>query len=161
MEFEKFHQNIYQTGHGFDLPIYKGVKVVQRGQGIGSLLGKLFKFALPIVKKHVLPQVTKGVISTVGQAVAEPNLNREKVKRIIRRKTKETGKQILSSVLNSKRKRQKGRGRRNKKTTKRNKSNLFPKKRKIVVLKRKVVRPKKTVKNNQKLRNYIDSLISQ
>ena len=158
MEFDKFHQNIYQTGYGFDLPIYKGVKVVQRGQGIGALLGKLFKFALPIVKKHVLPQVTKGVINTVGQVVAEPNLNREKVKRIIRKTSKQTGKKILSDVLNRKRRRQKGAGKRNKKNSKKNK---ISKKRKIIVLKRKVTQSKKTLKNNQKLRNYIDSLVKQ
>ena len=161
MEFDKFHQNIYQTGYGFDLPIYKGVKVVQRGQGIGSLLGKLFKFALPIVKKHVLPQVTKGVINTVGQVVAEPNLNRRKVKNIIRKSTKETGKRILTDVLNRKRRRQKGSGKRNKKTSKKNRRPLSSNKRKIIVLKRKVTQPKKINKNNQKLRNYIDSLVRQ
>ena len=113
MEFHHFHQKIYQTGDGFDLPIFRGVKTVQRGQGIGAFLSRIFKFALPIVKKHIIPQATKGLISTVGQVVSQPTLNRKKVKQIIHSNTKETGKQILLSALNNKKKKkrkQKGQG---------------------------------------------------
>ena len=154
MEFHDLHRNIYQTGDGFDLPIYRGVKTVQRGQGIGTLLSKLFKFALPVVKKHVLPQVTRGVISSIGQVAAEPKLNRKTLKEIFQRNSKEAGREILLSGLNynkKKKRKQKGKGKQKKRV----------KKGKIVILKRKVKQTRKGVKDNKRLRNYIDKLVRQ
>lgn len=57
--FDFYHQQAIQTGHG--LPGYQGMPY-QRGNGLGSFFGRLFRAILPVAKK-----VGKSALKTVGK----------------------------------------------------------------------------------------------
>lgn len=71
------YENYYvkQTGKG--LPVFVGYRG-QRGHGLGSVLGRVFRFALPMLKKG-LAYVGKHVART-GQEIAEDVLSGQNVK---------------------------------------------------------------------------------
>ena len=58
---------LHQIEHG--LPVYTGVRI-QRGHGLGSIFGSLFRRAVPLLKKGARSLALKGVKAGARAAVA-------------------------------------------------------------------------------------------
>ena len=61
------HQHYYHTlesqiGHG--IPVFTGYR--QKGGGLGSILGFIGKYAIPLLTKYVLPHARTALINTVS-----------------------------------------------------------------------------------------------
>ena len=68
-----YHNTLHQQiGHG--IPVFTGYR--QKGGGLGSILGFLGRYAIPLLKKYVLPHAKTAVFKTIsdvgnGQSVKE------------------------------------------------------------------------------------------
>ena len=79
-----------QSGGGF----FRG-NLRQRGRGIGGILSSIARTALPIFKKHILPQVGKTLLATASDIASGKN-----IKQSVKKRTKKAGKQILRNLIN-------------------------------------------------------------
>jgi len=77
------YENYYARQTGKGLPAFVGYRG-QRGHGLGSVLGRLFRFAMPMLKKG-LAYVGKHAAQT-GQEIAEDVLAGQKFKESARRR---------------------------------------------------------------------------
>ena len=89
------------------MPIYRGSPNLQRGYGLGGLLGGLFRKAMPFLKKGAA-MVGKQALRT-GMDIADDVLSGQNIKTAAKRRIKSGGKQLGADVL---KKVQTGRGRR-------------------------------------------------
>lgn len=109
--FHSYYLN--QSGRGY--PVYAGRRY-QRGHGLGSILGGLFKAAAPLLKKGAT-FLGKEALKT-GLNVASDALQGENVGQAIQKRAKQSGREILSRAMGPPGERPiKGRGR--KKNTRR------------------------------------------
>ena len=110
-DFNKYYLN--QVGSG--LPYYSGSKGLQRGHGLGGLIGSLFRTAMPLLKKGA-EAVGRQALRT-GVDIAEDVIGGKNVKSATRNRVRQAGRKLGTRAL---KKIQKGRGR--KKTTKKRKT---------------------------------------
>ena len=91
---EAFHNYyLHQAGKGY--PVYAGRRF-QRGHGLGSIIGSLFKSAVPLLKKGA-KVLGKEALKT-GLNVAHDALQGENVVQSFKKQTKATGKRMLDRV---------------------------------------------------------------
>ena len=98
-----FHHDHYyhtlksQIGSG--IPVFHGVR--QRGGGIGSVLGGIAKYALPLIAKFVLPHAKSAVANTVSD-IAQNGLSlKQALKTNGVKFLKDVGSGVANSVLNN------------------------------------------------------------
>lgn len=96
------HDHYYHTlkGQGGEgIPVYHGVR--QRGGGIGSVLGGIAKYALPLLMKYVFPHARNAALSTISDVA----VNKESIKNSLKKNgigfLKNVGAEVLNSVSNS------------------------------------------------------------
>ena len=99
--YERYYVN--QVGSG--IPVYRGSTSLQRGYGLGGLLGGLFRSALPLLKKGA-SAVGKEALKT-GVGIAQDVLSGQNIKTAAKRRVKTAGRNMGTKVLN---KIQKGKG---------------------------------------------------
>lgn len=89
MDFKSYYLN-QATG---SFPVFEGV-YNQRGYGLGGIFRKLFKWVMPIVRKHAIP-----VVKTVGNEVIKgaSNLAKDAIKG---KNIKESAQKRLDETLN-------------------------------------------------------------
>lgn len=104
--FDQYYLN--QVGSGTGLPVYHGSTRLQRGYGLGGLLGGLFRSAMPLLKKGAMT-VGRQALQT-GVDIAQDVISGQNVKTAAKRRLKAAGKQLGSKAL---RKIQTGKGNRN------------------------------------------------
>ena len=79
---DNFYENYYLEQAGSGMPVYGGVSV-QRGHGLGSILGGLFRSAMPVLKKvgkAVGKQVVRSGLDVASDVVSGTNV-KESLKR--------------------------------------------------------------------------------
>lgn len=97
-----FHHDHYyhtlkdQIGNG--IPVFHGVR--QRGGGIGSVLGGIAKYALPLLMKWVMPHAKKAALSTVADVAKGGKSLKSSLKRNGLALLKDVGTDVLNSVRN-------------------------------------------------------------
>lgn len=106
--YEQYYLN--QTGSG--MPFYRGSSGLQRGHGLGGLLGGLFRSAIPLLKKGAMTVGREALQS--GIDIAHDVMNGQNVKTATKRRVKTAGRNIGRKAIT---KLQKGKGRK-KQTTK-------------------------------------------
>ncbi len=115
--YERYYLN--QVGSG--IPVYRGSTTLQRGYGLGGLLGGLFRSAIPLLKKGA-KVVGKQALET-GIDIAQDVMSGQNVKTAAKRRLKTAGRNMGAKVIN---RIQKGRGnsscKRGKKRTRSNKA---------------------------------------
>ena len=99
--YEQYYLN--QAGSG--MPVYRGSTVLQRGYGLGGLLGGLFRSAMPILKKGAMAVGREALQS--GIDIAQDVMSGQNVKTATKRRMKTAGRNMGRKALN---KLQKGRG---------------------------------------------------
>ena len=99
--YEQYYLN--QAGSG--MPVYRGSTGLQRGYGLGGLLGGLFRTALPILKKGAMAVGREALQS--GMDIAQDVMNGQNIKTATKRRVKAAGRNMGRKALN---KLQKGRG---------------------------------------------------
>ena len=95
---DSLYDNYYSQQVGSGLPVYGGVSV-QRGHGLGSILGGLFRGALPILKgvgKAVGKQLIKSGLNVANDVVAGRNL-----KNSLKRRAREGASSLLANQSGS------------------------------------------------------------
>lgn len=95
-DFSDYHTNLYKTGNGFDLPVYRGARSYQQGGGLGKILQSIGRVLFPIFKK-ILPSVTRGTVRTAKQLLK----SKTGVKTILKTNLKKTGVDILKALASS------------------------------------------------------------
>ena len=100
--YEQYYLN--QIGSG--MPVYRGSTGLQRGYGLGGLLGGLFRSAIPILKKGVMAVGREALQS--GIDIAQDVMSGQNVKTATKRRMKTAGRNMGRKALN---KLQKGKGR--------------------------------------------------
>lgn len=110
--FNQYYLN--QVGSG--LPYYSGSTGLQRGHGLGGLIGSLFRTAMPLLKKGAAA-VGRQALQT-GVEIAEDVMGGKNVKSSARNRVRQAGRQLGSRAA---KKIQTGRG--GKKTKKKKKTN--------------------------------------
>ena len=83
-----------QVGTG-SLPVFQGAKV-QRGHGLGNMLGSLMRTAMPLIKKGS-KALGKQVLST-GINIANDLLQGENVKQSLKTRFREAGQNMMSQA---------------------------------------------------------------
>ena len=104
--FDQYYLN--QVGSG--MSFYQGSPGLQRGYGLGGLLGGLFRSAIPLLKKGAAT-VGKQALQT-GMEIAEDVISGQNIKSATKRRVKQAGKQLGAKV---KRRVQTGKGKRGRK----------------------------------------------
>jgi len=94
------HDNYYHTlksqvGNG--IPVFHGVR--QRGGGIGSVLGGIAKYALPLIAKYVLPHAKSAVADTFSDLTKNGLSVKQALKSNGLQFLKNVGSGVVSSVL--------------------------------------------------------------
>ncbi len=101
-----YYDQYYLNQVGTGMPIYRGSPILQRGYGLGGLLGGLFRKAVPLLKKGAA-MVGKQALRT-GLDIADDVMSGQNIKTAAKRRIKSGTKQLGSDVL---RRVQTGRGR--------------------------------------------------
>lgn len=103
------HDHYYHTLKsqiGGQIPVFHGVR--QRGGGLGSVLGGISKYALPLIMKYVLPHAKEAGLRTISDVVKGSS-----VKSALKKNgvgfLKNVGGELIRSTLNSS-KTQRGKG---------------------------------------------------
>ena len=99
--FEPYYLN--QAGSG--MSVYRGSTGLQRGYGLGGLLGGLFRSAMPLLKKGAVA-VGKEALQT-GIDIAQDVISGQNVKTATKRRLKNAGRNMGTKVM---KKIQKGKG---------------------------------------------------
>ena len=99
--FDKYYLN--QVGSG--MSFYRGSSHLQRGHGLGGLLGGLFRSAIPLLKKGATA-IGKQALQT-GMEIADDVMSGQNVKTAAKRRVKQAGRQL---AVKAGRKIQKGGG---------------------------------------------------
>ena len=99
------YQQYYLNQAGSGMPVYHGSTGLQRGYGLGGLLGGLFRSAIPLLKKGAVA-VGKEALQT-GIDIAQDVMGGQNVKTATKRRVKNAGRNMGTKVLN---KIQKGKG---------------------------------------------------
>lgn len=92
----KAYHDYYLSQAGRGYPVYVGRRY-QRGHGLGSILGGLFKSAAPLLKKGA-KFLGKEALKT-GLNVASDALQGENVGQAIKKRAKETGQDIVTRAM--------------------------------------------------------------
>jgi len=77
-----FHHDHYyhtlkdQIGHG--IPVFHGVK--QRGSGLGSVLGSIAKYAIPLILRYVVPHAKTAAIRTLSDVATNRRTLKDSLK---------------------------------------------------------------------------------
>jgi hypothetical protein len=103
MTSDNIYERYYTQQAGNGLDVYGGVSS-QKGHGLGSILGGLFRGAMPILK-NVGKAVGKQILNS-GLAVANDVASGEGVKKSIKRRAKEGTLSLLTSPQKNKRSRE-------------------------------------------------------
>ena len=140
--FDKYYMN--QVGSG--MTFYRGSPHLQRGYGLGGLLGGLFRSAIPLLKKGAAA-IGKHALQT-GMEIADDvigHVGGQNVKTAAKRRIKQSGRQLATKAV---RKIQKGGGkRRRKKTNRKQKAKTRRTNTKRAPPRRKGIKRKRTGKN--------------
>ena len=92
-----YYDQYYVNQVGSGMPVYRGSPVLQRGYGLGGLLGGLFRRAMPLLKKGAA-MVGKQVLRT-GMDIADDVMSGQNIKTAAKRRVKAGGKQLGTDVL--------------------------------------------------------------
>lgn len=90
------YHNYYLNQKGRGYPVYAGRRF-QRGHGLGSILGSLFKSAAPLLKKGA-KALGKEALKT-GMHVAADALEGRNVKESLKSRVKDTGRQMVNRAV--------------------------------------------------------------
>ena len=101
----KSYEQYYINQSGSGMPVYRGSTGLQRGYGLGGLLGGLFRSAMPILKKGAMAVGREALQS--GMDIAQDVMKGENVKTAAKRRMKTAGRNMGRKALN---KLQRGRG---------------------------------------------------
>lgn len=102
MPLDDFYDHYYVQQAGGGLPVYGGV-ISQKGHGLGSILGGLFRGAIPLLKnvgKVVGRQVLKSGLNVANDVVSGAN-----VKKSLKRRAAEGAMSLLGPRQSNKRNR--------------------------------------------------------
>jgi hypothetical protein len=94
------YYNTLKNQIGSGIPVFHGVR--QRGGGIGSILGSIGKYALPLVLKYIYPSARKAATSLVSDIVQKRSNFKDSLKA--------SGKELLQGIGSSILKEQSGEG---------------------------------------------------
>jgi|GEM_PF-5556485 len=97
-----YHTLKQQIGSG--IPVFHGVR--QRGGGLGSVLGSIAKYAIPLVKQYIIPHAKNAILSTV----ADVTLGRHSLKESLKNNSVGFLKNVGNGVVNKLNSEQSGRG---------------------------------------------------
>ncbi len=104
-----FLNQYYLKQVGSGMPFYRGSTGLQKGYGLGGLLGGLFRSAMPLLKKGAAA-IGKQALHT-GLEIAEDVMGGQNVKSAAKKRIKQAGKQLGSKAI---RKIQTGKGKKRK-----------------------------------------------
>ena len=93
------YEDYYTRQVGGNLPFLVGARV-QRGHGLGNLLGSLLRSAMPLIKRGALALGKRAL--TTGMRVAGDVATGQNVKQAVTRRAKEAGGELLDGLLKSK-----------------------------------------------------------
>ena len=85
---------LHQAGRGY--PVYVGTRY-QRGHGLGSIFGGLFKAAVPLLKKSV-KTLSREALKT-GLNIAEDVVAGKNLKQATKSRLKSTGQNLLQKAI--------------------------------------------------------------
>lgn len=93
----RLYENYYlnQTGHG--LPVYVGGRAL-RGSGLGSVLGGLFRAAMPLLKQGGKALLREG--ARTGLDMAADVLSGQSLKSAAKRRAKQAGERLVTQAVN-------------------------------------------------------------
>ncbi len=111
-----YYDQYYLNQVGSGMPIYRGSPILQRGYGLGGLLGGLFRKAVPLLKKGATMIGKQALRTGIGIAddVMAGHYIKTAAKRMIKAGTKQLGSDVLRRVQTGR-----GRGRPRKKAPRR------------------------------------------
>ena len=91
------YDQFYQTGG--QLPVFIGTTSPrsQRGSGLGSVLGGLFRMAVPLLKRGGKALLKQG--AKTGLQIAQDVMSGQTLKAAAQQRAKETGKQMFQRVM--------------------------------------------------------------
>lgn len=92
-----YYDQYYANQVGSGMPVYRGSPVLQRGYGLGGLLGGLFRRAMPFLKKGAA-LVGKQALRT-GMNIADDVMSGQNIKTAAKRRLKSGGQQLGADVL--------------------------------------------------------------
>ena len=96
MNRDRSYEDYYVRQVGGALPVFVGGRV-QRGHGLGSLFGGLIRSAVPLIKSGAIA-LWKRALKT-GLNVAGDVLSGQSLKNSAKRRVKEAGKDLVSTIL--------------------------------------------------------------
>ena len=146
--FDKYYMN--QVGSG--MAFYRGSPRIQRGYGLGGLLGGLFRSAIPFLKKGAAA-IGKQALQT-GMEIADDVMGGQNVKTAAKRRMKQAGRQLVTKAGRKIQKGGgKGRGNRRKKTNRKSNTKTRRTNTRRAPPRRRGIKRKKTGKNVRTLGN--------
>ena len=92
----KAYENYYLQQVGQGIPVFEGANL-QRGYGLGGILGGLLRSALPMLRRGV-QSFGKQALST-GLNIAQDTINGQNFKAAAKRRMKETGRTLGKQVV--------------------------------------------------------------
>lgn len=103
-----FLDSYYLKQVGSGLPYYSGSTGLQRGYGLGGLLGGLFRSAMPLLKKGVAA-VGKQALQT-GMEIVGDVAGGQNIKRVAKKRVSQAGKKMGAQLAQRMQKEAKSRG---------------------------------------------------
>ena len=92
-----YHTLKGQIGEG--LPVFHGVR--QRGGGLGSVIGSIAKYAIPLIQRYILPHAKSAALSTLADVTSGGQSIKQALKRNGVGFLRNVGGDILSTAKNS------------------------------------------------------------
>ena len=92
----KTYENYYLQQVGQGVPVFEGVNL-QRGYGLGGILGGLLRSALPILRRGARALGRRAL--KTGMDIAKDTLNGDNFKSATKRRLKETGRNLGHEAL--------------------------------------------------------------
>lgn len=92
------HSDYFHTLHGRihdQIPVYQGYR--QQGAGFGSFFRIISNYAIPIIKKYILPRAKEAILSTTSDVISGAPL-----KQSIKERSKTLFKNIATDILDGK-----------------------------------------------------------
>lgn len=102
----------YQTGRG---NVFSG-ELIQKGYGLSNIISGLTKFAVPVIKSHILPLVRKGAryagkaaLKSGQEIISDTLINKKPLKKTVKRVANKQLEELIKTVHAKKRKQKGGR----------------------------------------------------
>jgi len=100
-DHNEYHKAISEQ-MGMGMPVFSGIR--QKGGGLGSVLGFLGRYAIPIISKYILPHAKTALLDTIDEIGRNPSEMQQTLKANGKKFVTNVSKEFVTNVL------QKGKG---------------------------------------------------